>query len=179
MTDIEQLVQELARELGGRGMKLATAESCTGGGIAQALTELAGASDWFDRGFVTYSNQAKMEMLGVNATTLERQGAVSEATVLEMARGALARSPADLSVAVSGVAGPGGGSDDKPVGTVWIGWAATPGWSRPSGFILAATARRCAGPLSSPPWKGCGPVWRRFERRGLQPGQTLPIMLSK
>lgn len=134
MTDIEQLVQELARELGGRGMKLATAESCTGGGIAQALTELAGASDWFDRGFVTYSNQAKMEMLGVNATTLERQGAVSEATVLEMARGALARSPADLSVAVSGVAGPGGGSDDKPVGTVWIGWAATPGWSRAERF---------------------------------------------
>ncbi|GAA5134162.1 CinA family protein [Alloalcanivorax gelatiniphagus] len=130
MTDIEQLVLELARELGGRGLKLATAESCTGGGIAQALTEVAGASDWFDRGFVTYSNDAKMEMLGVSAATLERHGAVSEGTVLEMARGALARSPAQLSVAVSGVAGPGGGSADKPVGTVWIGWAATPGWSR-------------------------------------------------
>ncbi|MBL7250101.1 CinA family protein [Alcanivorax marinus] len=131
---MDQTVRALARDLLERGLKVATAESCTGGGIAQALTEVAGSSDWFERGFVTYSNDAKMEMLGVAAATLERHGAVSEATVLEMARGALARSRADLSVAVSGVAGPGGGTDDKPVGTVWIGWAQTPGWSRAERF---------------------------------------------
>ncbi|MBF5056373.1 CinA domain-containing protein [Alcanivorax sp. 521-1] len=134
MTDIDQAVRALARDLLERGLKVATAESCTGGGIAQALTEVAGSSDWFERGFVTYSNDAKMEMLGVAAATLERHGAVSEATVLEMARGALTRSRADLSVAVSGVAGPGGGTDDKPVGTVWIAWAQGLDWSRAEVF---------------------------------------------
>ncbi|MBM1144599.1 CinA family protein [Alcanivorax sp. ZXX171] len=134
VTDIDQAVRALARDLLDHGLKVATAESCTGGGIAQALTEVAGSSDWFERGFVTYSNDAKMEMLGVAAATLERHGAVSEATVLEMARGALTRSRADLSVAVSGVAGPGGGTDDKPVGTVWIAWAQGPDWSRAQVF---------------------------------------------
>lgn len=136
MTDIHQRAAELARRLNARRLKMATAESCTGGGIAYVLTEIIGASDWFERGFVTYSNDAKMEMLGVAAATLDRHGAVSEATVLEMARGALIRSRADVSVAVSGVAGPGGGSADKPVGTVWIAWAQGPDWSRAERFLF-------------------------------------------
>ncbi len=136
MIHIDEQVSRLARQLTGHGLKMATAESCTGGGIAYVLTEIAGASDWFERGFVTYSNDAKMEMLGVAAATLDRHGAVSEATVLEMARGALIRSRADVSVAVSGVAGPGGGSADKPVGTVWIAWAQGPDWSRAERFLF-------------------------------------------
>ena len=118
-----KLVHELAEHLLQRGWWLSCAESCTGGGIATALTDVAGSSAWFDRGFVTYSNQAKQEMLGVSAETLERFGAVSRETVVEMAGGALLRSKANLTVAVSGIAGPGGGTIDKPVGTVWIAWA--------------------------------------------------------
>ena len=117
------LVGELAGQLLRRGWWLATAESCTGGGIAAALTDVAGSSAWFDRGFVTYSNQAKIEMLGVSATTLDQFGAVSRETVIEMASGALEFSRARLSVAVSGIAGPGGGSPGRPVGTVWFAWA--------------------------------------------------------
>ncbi len=104
-------------------MMLATAESCTGGGIAQALTDISGSSAWFERGFVTYANAAKVEMLGVRKATLDAYGAVSEATVREMAEGALAHSHADVAVSVSGVAGPTGGTPEKPVGTVWFGWA--------------------------------------------------------
>lgn len=118
-----KLVQQLADCLQHRGWWLSCAESCTGGGIAAALTDVAGSSGWFDRGFVSYSNQAKQDMLGVSAETLERHGAVSRETVIEMAGGALLRSRANLSVAVSGIAGPGGGTPDKPVGTVWIAWA--------------------------------------------------------
>ncbi len=106
-----------------RGWQLATAESCTGGAIAAAITDIAGSSQWFDRGFVTYSNQAKQDMLGVRAETLRSAGAVSEATVAEMVSGALARSLARVTLAVSGIAGPGGGSADKPVGTVCLAWA--------------------------------------------------------
>jgi nicotinamide-nucleotide amidase len=106
-----------------RGLRLATAESCTGGLIAAAITEIAGSSAWFERGFVTYSNEAKMELLGVQAATLAQHGAVSEATVREMAAGALAHSHADIALAVSGIAGPGGGTPDKPVGTVCLAWA--------------------------------------------------------
>ncbi|MEC5399306.1 nicotinamide-nucleotide amidase [Uliginosibacterium sp. H1] len=117
----------LARDLGeallARGWRLACAESCTGGLIAAAVTEIAGSSAWFERGFVTYANEAKMELLGVRADTLARDGAVSEACVHEMVLGALSRSHADLAVAVSGIAGPSGGSAEKPVGTVVIGWA--------------------------------------------------------
>ena len=102
---------------------LATAESCTGGLIAGAITEVAGSSAWFDRGFVTYSNPAKVEMLGVRPRTLATAGAVSEATAAEMAAGALARSRADVAVAVTGIAGPDGGTPDKPVGTVCFAWA--------------------------------------------------------
>ncbi len=105
-----------------RGLRITTAESCTGGLIASQLTQVAGASEVFDAGFVTYSNTMKSGMLGVDAATLERDGAVSEATVLQMARGALECSGADLAIAISGIAGPGGGSDDKPVGTVWFAW---------------------------------------------------------
>jgi nicotinamide-nucleotide amidase len=101
---------------------LATAESCTGGLISAACTDMAGSSRWFDRGFVTYSNAAKTELLGVGAELIAAHGAVSEAVVLAMARGAIARSSATVSVAVTGVAGPGGGSADKPVGTVWLAW---------------------------------------------------------
>ena len=110
-----------------RGWMLATAESCTGGLIAAACTELAGSSQWFERGFVTYSNEAKTELLGVDAALIARDGAVSESVVRAMAQGALARSRAQVAVAVTGVAGPGGGSADKPVGTVWLAWATPQG----------------------------------------------------
>ena len=106
-----------------RGIMLATAESCTGGMIIAALTDIAGSSAVVDRGLITYSNEAKMEMLGVSAATLQAHGAVSRETVLEMAAGALTRSRAGLALAVTGIAGPGGGSPEKPVGLVWFGVA--------------------------------------------------------
>ena len=121
--EIEHLAIELGRALGQRGWLAATAESCTGGGVATAITDIAGSSGWFDRGFVTYTNEAKQQMLGVSRESLERHGAVSEAVVLEMARGALANSSASISVAISGIAGPGGATEGKPVGTVWFAWA--------------------------------------------------------
>ena len=105
-----------------RRLLLATAESCTGGWAAQVITHTAGSSAWFDRGFVTYSNAAKVEMLDVPETTIERHGAVSEATARAMAQGALAHSRADWSVAITGVAGPAGGSPEKPVGTICFAW---------------------------------------------------------
>jgi nicotinamide-nucleotide amidase len=116
----------LAAQLGGalkaRGLMLATAESCTGGGVAQAITGVAGSSAWFERGFVTYSNLSKQQMLGVSEATLAQRGAVSEATVREMVAGALQHSVAQVALAVSGIAGPDGGTPDKPVGTVWFAW---------------------------------------------------------
>ncbi len=117
---------ELAQKLQKTGWMMATAESCTGGLIAGACTDLSGSSAWFERGFVAYSNAAKTELLGVDAALIETHGAVSEAVARAMAAGALAHSKAQVSVAVTGVAGPTGGSADKPVGTVWFGWA-TPG----------------------------------------------------
>jgi nicotinamide-nucleotide amidase len=108
---------------------MATAESCTGGLIAAACTDLAGSSTWFERGFVTYSNAAKTEMLGVEAALITQFGAVSEPVVRAMALGALRHSQAKVAVAVTGVAGPSGGTADKPVGTVWIGWATPSGVS--------------------------------------------------
>ena len=113
---------ELAEILQKRGWMMATAESCTGGLIAGACTDLSGSSTWFERGFVTYSNAAKTGMLGVDAALIAAHGAVSEAVARAMAEGALRRSLAQVSVAVTGVAGPTGGSVDKPVGTVWFGW---------------------------------------------------------
>ncbi|HEC20732.1 MAG TPA: CinA family protein [Gammaproteobacteria bacterium] len=121
--DIFTLSSRVGEALLARGWQLATAESCTGGAIAAAITDIAGSSQWFDRGFVTYSNQSKQDMLGVRAVTLEAAGAVSEATVAEMVSGALARSQAQLTLAVSGIAGPSGGSAGKPVGTVCLAWA--------------------------------------------------------
>lgn len=111
------------------GWMLATAESCTGGLIAAACTDLAGSSDWFERGFVSYSNASKTELLGVDATLISREGAVSEAVALAMASGALTHARAQVAVSVTGVAGPSGGSADKPVGTVWFGWATPHGVS--------------------------------------------------
>jgi nicotinamide-nucleotide amidase len=121
--ELEALAREVGHALTQRGIMLATAESCTGGWIAQTLTSIEGSSHWFERGFVTYSNTAKRELLGVSATTLARQGAVSEATVRAMAEGALQHSHAEVTLAVTGIAGPGGGTPEKPVGTVWLAWA--------------------------------------------------------
>lgn len=131
-----ELAEQLGASLKAQGMMLATAESCTGGGIAQAITDIAGSSAWFERGFVTYANAAKVEMLGVRQATLDAYGAVSEATVREMAAGALQHSHSDLSLAVSGVAGPGGGSQEKPVGTVWFAWALRGGEVRARRYLL-------------------------------------------
>ena len=113
-----QLAEEVGSELKRRKLMLATAESCTGGWIAEAVTMVPGSSGWFERGFVTYTNISKREMLGVKEATLEKHGAVAEEVVREMVEGALSRSHAQVAVAVSGVAGPGGGTPDKPVGTV-------------------------------------------------------------
>ena len=123
--DLQELrpeVQALAMALRGRGWRIATAESCTGGLIAAACTQVAGSSDWFERGFVTYSNAAKSELLGVDPALVEAQGAVSERVARAMALGALRRSPVQLAVAVTGIAGPGGAVPGKPVGTVWLAW---------------------------------------------------------
>ncbi len=122
-TQDANLVVELAQRLLARGEWLATAESCTGGLIAKLCTDLAGSSGWFERGLITYSNTAKRDLLGVPATVLDSHGAVSEETARAMVIGLLARAPVQWGVAVTGIAGPGGGSRDKPVGTVWIAWA--------------------------------------------------------
>lgn len=119
---MNELAQQVGARLKAAGAVLTTAESCTGGWVAEVVTSISGSSDWFDRGFVTYSNGAKQEMLGVKAGTLERHGAVSEETAREMATGALERSRATVAVSVTGVAGPTGGSDAKPVGTVCFSW---------------------------------------------------------
>ena len=120
--DTQSLCEELARRLQARGWMLATAESCTGGMIAAACTDLSGSSNWFERGFVTYSNQAKAELLGVDAALIAQHGAVSEVVARAMAFGAVRHSRGQVSVAVTGVAGPTGGSPQKPVGTVWFGF---------------------------------------------------------
>ena len=120
---MQTLAQRLGQALQAGVGTLVIAESCTGGGIAAAVTAIPGSSAWFERGFVPYSNLAKTQQLGVPATLLETHGAVSEPVVRALVRGALERSPAGFAVAVSGIAGPGGGSTGKPVGTVWLAWA--------------------------------------------------------
>lgn len=120
---IDDLIARLARILTGKGWKMATAESCTGGWIAKCCTDLAGSSAWFERGFVTYSNRAKVEMLGVAQPVLDAGGAVSDAVAGQMAEGACRAAHVDIAVAVTGVAGPDGGSKAKPVGTVWFAWS--------------------------------------------------------
>ncbi|HYW92028.1 MAG TPA: nicotinamide-nucleotide amidohydrolase family protein [Gammaproteobacteria bacterium] len=125
--EMAALVAELAGILEPRGLRVATAESCTGGWVAKVLTDRAGSSAWFERGLVSYSNAAKTELLGVPGALLESEGAVSRAVANAMAEGALARSHADFSVAISGIAGPAGGTPDKPVGTVCFAWASRGG----------------------------------------------------
>jgi nicotinamide-nucleotide amidase len=124
------LAQNVGTALSERGFMLTSAESCTGGWIGQTVTSVAGSSAWYDRGFITYSNQAKQQMLGVQATTLAQHGAVSEQTAQEMALGALKMSEAQIAVAVTGIAGPDGGSKEKPVGMVCFGWAYRHGLAR-------------------------------------------------
>ena len=127
LSDVTVSIESLSAQLGATLLDLdysvTTAESCTGGGIAQAITDVVGSSQWFSHGFVSYSNSAKQQLLGVGEASIERYGAVSQQVVEEMAVGALATSLADVSIAVSGVAGPDGGTEEKPVGTVWIAWA--------------------------------------------------------
>jgi nicotinamide-nucleotide amidase len=122
MNEIEHLATVLNQALAEKAMKLATAESCTGGWVAKAMTDIPGSSTGFDRGFVTYSNESKQAMLGVDQATLEQYGAVSEETVHAMVAGALEQSNASIALAISGVAGPGGGTDEKPVGMVCFAW---------------------------------------------------------
>ncbi len=121
--DLEALAREVGHILKKHGLMLATAESCTGGGVAQSVTSVAGSSEWFDRGFVTYTNISKRELLGAKTATLARFGAVSEQTAREMADGALKHSHAQVALAVTGIAGPSGGTPEKPVGTVCFAWA--------------------------------------------------------
>ena len=125
--ELDDLAVRVGARLGALGLMLATAESCTGGGVAAAVTAVAGSSGWFERGFVTYSNAAKQSMLGVASSTLATHGAVSEAVALEMAAGALRHSRAQVALSITGVAGPGGGTPAKPVGTGCFGWARTDG----------------------------------------------------
>ena len=120
--DLRALADALGQRLRANHDRLVTAESCTGGWIAKTVTDIAGSSDWFDCGLAAYSYEAKQALLGVRAQTLETQGAVSRETVIEMVSGALVNSGASVAVAVTGIAGPGGGTEDKPVGTVWIAW---------------------------------------------------------
>ncbi|WP_312269477.1 nicotinamide-nucleotide amidase [Pseudescherichia sp.] len=129
MTDSElmQLSERIGQALKARGATVTTAESCTGGWVAKAITDIAGSSAWFERGFVTYSNEAKAQMIGVKPETLAQHGAVSEPVVVEMAIGAIKAARATYAVSISGIAGPDGGSESKPVGTVWFGFASAAG----------------------------------------------------
>ena len=132
--DLRQLAESVGTRLREARDHLVTAESCTGGWIAKVATDIAGSSDWFDCGMAAYSYEAKQALLGVRPQTLELHGAVSRETVIEMVSGALVNSGASVAVAVTGIAGPGGGSEDKPVGTVWIGWKRRGGYARAEVF---------------------------------------------
>jgi nicotinamide-nucleotide amidase len=129
MTDSElmHLSERIGQALKARGATVTTAESCTGGWVAKVITDIAGSSAWFERGFVTYSNEAKAQMIGVKPATLEQHGAVSEPVVVEMAIGAIKAARADYAISISGIAGPDGGTATKPVGTVWFGFASAAG----------------------------------------------------
>ena len=125
------ITQQLGEMLCKKNAKLTTAESCTGGGISEAITAVSGSSQWFEFGFVTYANSAKQQLLGVSKQTLDQYGAVSEQVVEQMAQGAIRQSRADYAIAVSGIAGPEGGTEDKPVGTVWVCWQTpTQSWTQ-------------------------------------------------
>ena len=137
---LERLAAEVGAALHGRGLLLATAESCTGGGAAQAVTEIAGSSGWFERGFVTYSNESKSAMLGVPAGLIAQHGAVSEEVAAAMAVGALAHSAAQVALSTTGIAGPDGAVAGKPVGTVCFGWAG-PGGVRTERLVFSGDRR--------------------------------------
>lgn len=141
MSRTEALAREVLDACRARGLKVATAESCTGGMAAAALTDIAGSSDVFERGFVTYANEAKQEILSVTEQTLARHGAVSGETACEMVLGALARSRADIAVSITGVAGPGGGTAEKPVGLVWFAVARRGGPAEPHRRLFADEGR--------------------------------------
>lgn len=130
MTDeqLQKLAQTIGDRLHGKAIMLATAESCTGGWVGKVITDIVGSSSWFDRGFITYTNKAKQQMLGVSPETLSAYGAVSEEVVCEMATGALRHSNADLALAITGIAGPGGATVTKPLGMVWLAWANSDGY---------------------------------------------------
>ena len=134
MDDLETLAEQVGAALKQRGLMLASAESCTGGWVGQAVTAVAGSSHWYERGFITYTNESKQEMLGVSAATLAEFGAVSEPTVREMVAGALKHSHAQVALAISGIAGPGGATPTKPVGTVCIAWGLQTGATRAQTF---------------------------------------------
>ena len=145
MEELHELAAEVGRVLAAQQLKLATVESCTGGWIGQSLTAVTGSSAWYERGFVTYSNASKVELVGVPAEVISRAGAVSEPVVRAMARGALFHSPADLALAVTGIAGPDGGSTDKPIGTVWLSWIGRTGTERAEQYLFSGdreTVRR-------------------------------------
>ena len=131
---LDELARQAGEHLRGRHDSLVTAESCTGGWIAKTVTGISGSSDWFDSGMVAYSYEAKQALLGVRPQTLESQGAVSRETVIEMVSGALVHSGAGIAVAVTGIAGPGGGSEGKPVGTVWVAWKRRGGYAKAEVF---------------------------------------------
>jgi len=135
--DLAALAERLGSALRARSWTLAAAESCTGGWIAKVVTDIAGSSEWFDCGMAVYSYEAKQALLGVRPQTLEEHGAVSRETVIEMVSGALVHSGATLAVAVTGIAGPGGGTEDKPVGTVWIAWKRRGGYPQAQVFAFA------------------------------------------
>ncbi len=143
--DQQATVEALADALRSRGLRLVTAESCTGGLISAACTSLAGSSEWFERGFVTYSNEAKTELLGVPTRLIEQHGAVSEAVARAMAEGALGRSRAQVAVSVTGIAGPGGGTPGKPVGTVWLAICRSAGLTRIGSPVTTAVLLHGSG----------------------------------
>lgn len=158
MTDSElmRLSEQVGLALKARGATVTTAESCTGGWLAKAITDTAGSSAWFERGFVTYSNEAKAQMIGVREETLAQHGAVSEPVVVEMAIGALKAARADFAVAISGIAGPDGGSEEKPVGTVWLLSPASAEKGLRVGNASAATVNRCVDRRRRTRYKPCG-----------------------
>ncbi|GHL16694.1 hypothetical protein ECZU23_51370 [Escherichia coli] len=158
MTDSElmQLSEQVGQALKARGATVTTAESCTGGWVAKVITDIAGSSAWFERGFVTYSNEAKAQMIGVREETLAQRGAVSEPVVVEMAIGALKAARADYAVSISGIAGPDGGSEEKPVGTVWFAFATARGEGITGGNASAVTVMRCVVRLLRMHCRPCG-----------------------
>lgn len=157
-SDLQALAESLGTRLRASHLRLVTAESCTGGWIAKIVTDIVGSSEWFDCGIAAYSYEAKQALLGVRPETLEHQGAVSRETVIEMVSGALVTSGAGIAVAVTGIAGPGGGSEDKPVGTVWIGWKRRGGYATAEMFEFDGDRDAVRRQTVAAALEGLGPV---------------------